>query len=102
MTKIFSLLTILLVLSTAFETNALVDDVIEVLKLGKDVTTSLLEAWDVIEQQSQATEGASPEFPFRKTKQKKILSRIAEVSREISHFESEVSVTRDANNSQKC
>lgn len=94
MTKIISVLTILLVISSAIQTNALVDDVIEVLKLGKDVTTSLLEAWDIIEQSTHNGEG-DVEFPFRKTKQKKVLSRIAEVSREISKFETEVSKTKN-------
>lgn len=93
MAKFLSVLVVFLVISNAVNTNAVVDDVIEVLKLGKDVTVSLLEAWDFIEQtQGQDSEGGV-EIPFRKTKQKKILNRIAQVSREISHFELEVNET---------
>lgn len=70
------------------QAEALIDDVIEVIKLGKDVASTLLETWNLVEQTNL---GGGVELPFRKEKQKKILNRINEVSRRINSFEDEVS-----------
>lgn len=70
-------------------TEALIDDVVEVLKLGKDITSTLLETWNLVEQTNL---GGEVEIPFRKEKQKKILNRINEVSRRINTFEDNVSI----------
>lgn len=69
------------------QTKAIIDDVIEVVKLGKDVASTLLETWNLVEQTNL---GGGVELPFRKEKQKKILNRINEVSRKISTFEDNV------------
>lgn len=69
--------------------EALIDDVVEVLKLGKDITSTLLETWNLVEQTNL---GGDVEIPFRKEKQKKILNRINEVSRRINTFEDNVSI----------
>lgn len=69
------------------QTVALIDDVVEIVKLGKDVASTLLETWHLVEQTNL---GGGVELPFRKEKQKKILNRINEVSRKISSFEANV------------
>lgn len=72
------------------QTEALIDDVVEVVKLGKDIASTLLETWNLVEQTNL---GGGVELPFRKEKQKKILNRINEVSRRINSFEDEVCVS---------
>lgn len=69
------------------QTEALLDDVVEVLKLGKDIVSTLLETWNLVEQTNL---GGGVDLPFRKEKQKKILNRINEVSRRINTFEDDV------------
>lgn len=73
--------------SKFYQTEALIDDVVEVLKLGKDIVSTLLETWNLVEQTNL---GGGVELPFRKEKQKKILNKINEVSRKISSFEDDV------------
>lgn len=75
--------------SKFYGTVALVDDVVEILKLGKDITSTLLETWNLVEQTNL---GGDVELPFRKEKQKKILNRINEVSRRINTFEDNVRI----------
>lgn len=79
---------VILFASICMQTNALIDDVVEVVKLGKDIASTLLETWNLVEQTNL---GGGVELPFRKEKQKKILNRINEVSRKINSFEDEVS-----------
>lgn len=79
---------LVLTISKASETNALIDDVIEVLKLGKEIGSTLYETWDIVEQRNNGDDGV--EVPFRKKREKKILNRLNEVSRKISAFEDEV------------
>lgn len=67
--------------------EALVEDILDVIKLGKEVTTSLLETWDIIE---QTHHGNEVDIPFYKVKEKKILARMSELSRQINLVESEV------------
>lgn len=69
------------------QTEALIDDVIEVVKLGKDVVSTLLETWHLVE---QTNVDGGVELPFQKGKQRKILNKINEVSRQISLFEDDV------------
>lgn len=78
------LLAIAFILPTSY---ALIDDVIEVLKLGKDITATLLETWNLVEQTNL---GGGVEIPFRKEKQKKILNRLNAVTRKIEAFEDNV------------
>lgn len=68
-------------------TEALVEDILDVIKLSKEVTTSLLETWDIIEQTHAVNE---VDIPFYKAKEKKILTRMSELSRKIDYVESEV------------
>lgn len=67
---------------------ALVEEAIDIIKLGKDVTVSILETWDIIEQTHLVNE---VDIPFYKKKEKKILSRMTELSRKIDMAELEVS-----------
>lgn len=69
------------------QTEAVIDDVIEVLKLGKDIASTLLETWDMVE---QTHNGADVQLPFRNKRQKEILKRINEVSNQINRFEDDV------------
>lgn len=73
--------------SKYYKAEAIIDDVVEILKLGKDVTSTLLETWNLVEQTNL---GGGVELPFRKEKQKKILNKINEVSRKINAFEDDV------------
>ena len=76
--------------SRYYQTVALIDDVVEVAKLVKDVASTLLETWNLVEQTNL---GGGVELPFRKEKQKKILNKINEVSRKINNFEDDVCMT---------
>lgn len=73
------------------QASALVEDVVEVVKLGKDIVSTLLETWNLVEQTNL---GGDVELPFRNGKQKKILNRINEVSRKISTFEDDVCIQK--------
>lgn len=73
------------------EATALIDDAIEVLKLGKEIVSTLLETWHLVEQTRDDVPGGV-EFPFPKGKTKKILNRINEVSRKINTFEDDVCI----------
>lgn len=75
--------------SKFYQTEALIDDVIEVVKLGKDIVSTLLETWHLVE---QTNVGGGVELPFSKGKQRQILNSINEVSRKISLFEDDVSM----------
>lgn len=79
---------VLLTISKAYESEAVIDDVIEIVKLGKEVGTTLLETWEIVEQR---TGDDGVEMPFRKKREKKILNRLNEVSRQIAAFEDDVS-----------
>lgn len=86
--KIVVVTVLVLTISNAYETNALIDDAIEILKLGKEIGSTLLETWEIVEQRNNGDEGV--EVPFRKKREKKILNRLNEVSRKIAAFEEEV------------
>lgn len=61
-----------------------IDDVIEIIQLGKAITYSVVEVWDLVEQRSG---GQGVDIPFRNQKQKKILSRVIDLSRQIDNVE---------------
>lgn len=75
------------VMSQIAETNGLIEDVIDIFKLGIEVSKGVFEAWDVAQQTHLVDE---VEFPFRKVKQKMILSRLSAISRQIELVESQV------------
>lgn len=69
---------------------ALVEEALDIIKLGKEVTVSILETWEIIE---QTQNGNDVDIPFYKRKEKKILSRMSELSRQIDTAEFESSAT---------
>lgn len=80
---------LLLILTVATTPSVgLVEEALDIIKLGKDVTVSILETWDIIEQTHLVNE---VDIPFYKKKEKKILSRMTELSRQIDMAELEVS-----------
>lgn len=87
--KIVLFATAFLLFSNSNQTNAQLSDVIEVVQLGSDIVKSLLKTWDIIDQTNLG--GGEVDIPILKKKEKKILSRIAEVTRQIANFEDEVS-----------
>lgn len=80
-------LTTLTVLLLAKPSIALIEDVIDVIRLGKEVTSSVLETWQFVEQTNLVNE---VEVPFMKQKQKKILNRMTDLSRQIALVEDKV------------
>ena len=68
-------------------TAALIEDVLDVLHVVKEVTTGILKAWDIVQSTPLAQ---NIEFPLMREKQRKVLSRLKEVSRHISETEEKV------------
>lgn len=68
--------------------DAVIEDVIEVMKLGKDIASTLLETWNLVEQTHN--KGGDAQLPFQNKRQKEILRRINEVSGQINRFEDNV------------
>ncbi|XP_013108765.1 uncharacterized protein LOC106088028 isoform X1 [Stomoxys calcitrans] len=60
--------------------TALIEDVLDVLHVVKEVTTAVLKAWDVVK---ITTSNSDIDFPLMRDKQKKVLSRLREVSSQI-------------------
>jgi hypothetical protein len=84
-------LCILLIASVIYppSSEALIDDVIEVLSLGKEILHTVNGAWEVVEATSDQSD---IELPIvKKNKEKKILSRLGDVSNGIHHLEDKVS-----------
>lgn len=84
-----STLTIFVVAIFIQPSYGIVEEALDIIKLGKEVTVSLLETWDIIEQTHMVNE---VDIPFYKKKEKKILSRMTELSRQLDLAESEVSI----------
>ncbi|XP_073830142.1 uncharacterized protein isoform X1 [Musca autumnalis] len=59
---------------------ALIEDVLDVLHVVKEVTTAVLKAWDIVK---ISTSNSDIDFPLMRDKQKKVLSRLREVSNQI-------------------
>lgn len=71
-----------------FIATAIIEDVIDIIKLGKDVTEGVLETWELVDQTHLISGGV--DYPFYKKQQKKILNRMNELSRQIENAEAEV------------
>lgn len=82
---------ILILLFTIFTipkpSNAIIEDVIEVIRFGKDITEGILQTWNIVEQTHVADD---IDLPFIAQKQKKVLKRITELSRQIDMVEAKV------------
>lgn len=66
---------------------ALIEDVLDVLHVVKEVTTAVLKAWDIVK---ISTSNSDIDFPLMRDKQKKVLSRLREVSSQIIKTEDQV------------
>lgn len=67
--------------------TALIEDVLDVLHVVKEVTTAVLKAWDIVK---ISTANSDIDFPLMRDKQKKVLSRLREVSNQIIKTEDQV------------
>lgn len=82
------LLLIVLVALTGVGVNGLIEDIIDVLHLTREVVKSVAGAWEIVEQTQVANE---IDLPFLKRKEQKIILRMAELSHEIRASEMMVS-----------
>jgi hypothetical protein len=67
--------------------NALVEDVIDILHLGREVIKTISNTWELAD---QAGVTSDIDLPFMKRKEKKILSRMAELTQEFRNAEMNV------------
>lgn len=68
--------------------EAVIEDVLDIIHIVKEVTTGVLKAWDIVQSSPLA---ANIEFPLMREKQRKVLQRLKEVSRQIDETEAQVS-----------
>lgn len=92
-------LTTLVVILSVKPSTAIIEDVIDVIRLGKEVTSSVLETWHFVEQTNLVNE---VEVPFMKQKQKKILTRMTDLSRQIALVEDKVIDNKKIFSKNKC
>lgn len=86
---IFSIFFIVLLYpATNVNVNALVEDVIDVLHLGREVIKTISSTWELADQVGGISNDI--DLPFLKRKEKKILSRMAELSQEFKNAEMQV------------
>lgn len=78
---------IMLLILTAPATFGLIEDVIDVLRLSKEVVSSIASTWNLVEQAPLTND---IDLPFLKRKEKKILNKITEVSRQIELTETQL------------
>ncbi|CRK92910.1 CLUMA_CG006339, isoform A [Clunio marinus] len=77
-------LLLLFAFQTPFHVNGLVEDVIEVLYLGREVIKTISSTWELADQVGVTNE---IDLPFMKRKEKKIISRMAELAQEFRYAE---------------
>lgn len=80
-------LSLVLFLSAPAPANALVDDALDVFHIVKEVTMTVLKAWNIV-QESPAIQNL--DFPLAREKQRKVLIRLKEVSKQIAQIEDQV------------
>ncbi|XP_030378227.1 uncharacterized protein LOC115626861 isoform X2 [Scaptodrosophila lebanonensis] len=78
-----AILVLLLATKTA-PTDAVLEDVLDIIHVIKEVTTGILKAWDVVQSSPLASK---IEFPLMREKQRKVLERLKEVNRQIEKTE---------------
>ncbi|KAH9634565.1 hypothetical protein HF086_006190 [Spodoptera exigua] len=84
---------LLVILVFANTSRALVDEVLDVLKLGKEVGEEVLNSWDVFGKPFNATGGV--DLPVVRRREREILARLAVVSRSIEKLEISVQKVGD-------
>ncbi|XP_073957027.1 chemokine-like protein orion isoform X2 [Choristoneura fumiferana] len=77
--------TLLALLGFAACAHALVDDALDVIRLGKEIGEEVLSSWDLIGKPFNASGGV--ELPIIRRKERVILARLAEVTRAIQRLE---------------
>ncbi|KAL9877999.1 chemokine-like protein orion isoform 1-T1 [Glossina fuscipes fuscipes] len=77
-------LSLVLFLSAPAPANALVDDALDVFHIVKEVTLTVLKAWNIV-QESPGIQNL--DFPLAREKQRKVLTRLKEVSKQIAQIE---------------
>ncbi|KAH8317500.1 hypothetical protein KR074_007108, partial [Drosophila pseudoananassae] len=75
---------LLLVCHQPTPTSGLIEDVLDIIHVVKEVTSGVLKAWDIVQSSPLA---ANIDFPLMREKQKKVLQRLKEVSRQIDQTE---------------
>lgn len=75
--------------------NALVEDVIDILHLGREVIKTISSSWELADQVGVTNE---IDLPFMKRKEKKILNRMHELSQEFKNAEMQVSFKEISHN----
>ncbi|XP_033171915.1 uncharacterized protein LOC117148567 isoform X1 [Drosophila mauritiana] len=78
------LLATLVALQQPTQTDALIEDVLDIIHVVKEVTSGVLKAWDIVQSSPLA---ANIDFPLMREKQKKVLQRLKEVSKQIDNTE---------------
>uniref|UniRef100_A0A0K8V3H6 Uncharacterized protein n=1 Tax=Bactrocera latifrons TaxID=174628 RepID=A0A0K8V3H6_BACLA len=63
---------------------AVIEDVLDVIYVVKEVTVGILKAWDIVQQSPIAQ---NIEFPLMREKQRKVLQRLKDMSRQIDQTE---------------
>lgn len=77
--------TFLALLVLAAGTRALIDDAIDVIKLGKEIGEEVLNSWDILGKPFNITTGV--EVPLMRRWEKQVLSKLSEVRRAIERLE---------------
>lgn len=67
--------------------DALIDDVIDIIHVAKELSSAVLKAWDIFESSPLSSDIS---LPISREKNKKILNRIKELSRQIDATEEQV------------
>lgn len=79
-----ALLTLFLHSANIQQANALVEDVIDILYLGREVIKLISSTWELADHVGVTNE---IDLPFMQRKEKKILSRMAEITQEFRNAE---------------
>lgn len=85
--NLFGLVVILFLFATPPPAAAVIEDVLDVIHVVKEVTVGILKAWDIIQQSPIAQ---NIEFPLMREKQRKVLQRLKDMSRQIDQTEQKV------------
>ena len=76
------------------QSTAIIEDALDVFHVVKEVTTVVLKTWDIV----QTTPlGSNINFPLMREKQRKVLSRLREVSKQIQQIEDQARTLTKSN-----
>ncbi|XP_053609789.1 uncharacterized protein orion isoform X2 [Plodia interpunctella] len=78
-------------LALAHVSIALVDDVLDIIKLGKEISEDIINSWDIVGKPFNASGGV--ELPLFRRREKAVLRRIAQISRSIEKVEASIERT---------